>query len=458
MSRIHWDGVMFIVSELKIISFEFFFLSFPLPLSPGTIKFTSCEFWCWLSFEVLSVWVRLWLLQKSILRRVLLSSVLWFPLVLLVVFLRAHVVVSAGQCCCSAKCRASVDDQYPEQGSQDTFSQSFVKLKIVHFPNRYFFMFWQDTVKAIHCPLFHWLVLYHSRFYAFSCLSRIPIQSSQQTVVWMLRNSLPLAFFLSFPLLLTDVRIFFISWEEGPCVPPSSTTIPILRMKYQGSIFPCWWLPRIWSDAEPWGGGKLLLDSHMLYFCLWMSRCFGEAAGFFSSGRLQEVWSCSPIFPQHAFTSTFEHHLATGFIPQLSSCSCYRTTNSPQEGYTFKFDPFKAFWFQLSSYGFWNRFGCPTLGLQLFRCSSCSVSDVCTCHRLCSDLWRFCAFSNAADRAHTSSPQLCSPSVLLRCPHQPWLRLFCTRSGFRPPYTIYSLPPRAITITLNQAHFTLSME
>lgn len=34
---------MFIVSELKIISFGFFFLSFLLPLSPGTIAFTSCQ-------------------------------------------------------------------------------------------------------------------------------------------------------------------------------------------------------------------------------------------------------------------------------------------------------------------------------------------------------------------------------------------------------------------------------
>lgn len=60
MSALHSDGGMFIVSELKIISFEIFFLFFLLPLSPGTITFTSVQpvdthLWFLRTFRLLSI-------------------------------------------------------------------------------------------------------------------------------------------------------------------------------------------------------------------------------------------------------------------------------------------------------------------------------------------------------------------------------------------------------------------
>lgn len=109
--------------------------------------------------------------------------------------------VGSCQYYCSAERRANINDQCTEHGSQDTFSQSFVKLKIVHFPNRYFFMFWQDTVKATRCPLLHWLVLHHSRFYAFGCLSSITVQISQQTCM----NAEKLLMLSGFPFLSPSV-------------------------------------------------------------------------------------------------------------------------------------------------------------------------------------------------------------------------------------------------------------
>lgn len=178
--------------RVKIISFEFFFLSFLLPLSPGTIKFTSSQilvlafFWSVVCINQTVASLEVHTVKDSV---VLISDSYSCTSTknLFAIFLYAHVVISVQiSAIVMLIGRTDIDDQYTENGTRHVLLQPFVKL---------------DTVKAAHCPQIHWLVLHHSSFYAFGYLVSITFQIGQKNFIRMLRNFLCLAVFLSFPLL-----------------------------------------------------------------------------------------------------------------------------------------------------------------------------------------------------------------------------------------------------------------
>lgn len=109
--------------------------------------------------------------------------------------------------------------------------------------------------------------------------------------------------FLSFPLLLTDVKIFlrfffFYQLIKGAICPSQIYHHYHFKDEITREYFPLLVNASLleWSRDFMWWQ-NVSLDSHILYFCLWMTHCFVAATVFvmYSSERLAWLWLCSPV-------------------------------------------------------------------------------------------------------------------------------------------------------------------